>query len=108
MKAERLDFDALLESVADGAAVDWASVDSRATTPAARRRVRNLRLVARVAELHRTLIPAESSEESDVADTRAADPQSPVDVERWGQLHVLRRIAGGAFGDVYLARDPQL
>ena len=55
MHPERDNYQALLESLADGVEVDWSALDSAATTDAERRRYRNLRLVARVAELHRTL-----------------------------------------------------
>ena len=47
--------EALLESLADGVDVDWEALDAVATTDVARRRYRNLRLLARLAELHRTL-----------------------------------------------------
>ena len=55
MKPERVEYQALLESLADGVEIDWAALDTFAETDLARRRYRNLRLVARVAELHRTL-----------------------------------------------------
>jgi hypothetical protein len=48
-------YEALLESLADGVDLDWKALDQAATTDVARRRYRNLRLVARLAELHRTL-----------------------------------------------------
>jgi hypothetical protein len=48
-------YEALLESLADGVDVDWGALDAAATTEVERRRYRNLRLVARLAELHRTL-----------------------------------------------------
>ena len=48
-------YEALLESLADGVDVDWEALDAVATTDVARRRYRNLRLLARLAELHRTL-----------------------------------------------------
>jgi hypothetical protein len=48
-------YEALLESLADGVDVDWKALDAAATTDGERRRYRNLRLVARLAEVHRTL-----------------------------------------------------
>jgi hypothetical protein len=48
-------YQALLESLADGADIDWGALDAVATTEVERRRYRNMRLVARVAELHRSL-----------------------------------------------------
>jgi hypothetical protein len=49
-------YEALLESLADGVDIDWEALDAAATTDAERRRYRNMRLVARVAELHRSLL----------------------------------------------------
>jgi hypothetical protein len=48
-------YEALLESLADGVDIDWEALDAAARTDAERRRYRNMRLVARLAELHRTL-----------------------------------------------------
>jgi hypothetical protein len=49
-------YEALLESLADGVDIDWGALDAAATTEVERRRYRNMRLVARVAELHRSLM----------------------------------------------------
>jgi len=49
-------YEALLESLADGLDIDWGALDAAATTDVERRRYRNMRLVARVAELHRSLM----------------------------------------------------
>src|SRR6266498_1123314 len=46
MNPERDNYQALIESLADGVEVDWSALDSAATTDAERRRYRNLRLVA--------------------------------------------------------------
>jgi tetratricopeptide (TPR) repeat protein len=104
MKPERIHYQAVLESLADGVEIDWAALETGAASDVERRRYRNLRLVARVAELHRTLAAEELG------------PAGPVDLDRqpapaptaWGHLDVGERIDGGAFGDVYLARDPHL
>jgi hypothetical protein len=48
-------YEALLASLADGVDIDWGALDAAATTDVERRRNRNLRLVARVAEVYRTL-----------------------------------------------------
>jgi eukaryotic-like serine/threonine-protein kinase len=103
MQPER-DYDSLLESVADGAQIDWAALEGSAATSAERTRYRNLRLVARVAELHRTLVLDEDvqSRSTLVDEAAAADPES------WGHLTVTSRIASGAFGRIYRARDSQL
>src|SRR6185295_15180747 len=97
MLPERDQYESLLESVADGAAVDWAALDAAAATSAERNRYRNLRLVARVAELHRTLVLEEEDRSLTNLDTSApaADPQT------WGHLSIASRLASGAFGQIY-------
>src|SRR5262245_9539323 len=103
MQPER-DYESLLESVADGAQIDWAALDGSAATSAERTRYRNLRLVARVAELHRTLVLDEDAEPSPplVQDLSAVDPVA------WGHLTIASRIASGAFGRIYRAHDSHL
>lgn len=105
MKPERLEYQAVLESLADGVEVDWAALETQAATAGERRRYRNLRLVARVAELHRTLV---IDDNAPAVDPAGADAHLLSVPGRWGHLEVQERIAGGAFGDVYLARDPHL
>ena len=104
MLPERDQFESLLESVADGADVDWAALDAAAATNAERKRYRNLRLVARVAELHRTLVLEEEDRvlTSLDADAASADPVT------WGHLAIASRLASGSFGQIYRAHDPQL
>lgn len=104
MLPERDRYESLLESVADGADVDWAALDAAAATSAERTRYRNLRLVARVAELHRTLVLDEEDRvlTSLDADAASADPVT------WGHLSIASRLASGAFGQIYRAHDPQL
>ena len=113
MKPER-DYQALLESLADGVEVDWAALDTGATTDRDRRRYHNLRLVARVAELHRTLVVDDNEPTLRPSAPGAVGPgagqNGPILATpgTWGHLDVQERIAGGAFGDVYLAHDPHL
>ena len=97
---------ALLESVADGRELDWVALEAAARTPEDERLVRNLRLVARVADLHRTL-PIRPVDPSHTDGGPDADTTCPY-IDRWGHLEVLDSIGSGAFGDVYAARDPQL
>jgi serine/threonine protein kinase/tetratricopeptide (TPR) repeat protein len=104
MLPERDQYESLLESVADGANVDWAALDAAAATNAERKRYRNLRLVARVAELHRTLV----LEEEDRSLTSLDDDAALADPATWGHLSIASRLASGAFGQIYLAHDPQL
>ena len=50
-------YQGVLESLADGADIDWTRIDVGARSDIDRRRYRNLRLLARVAELHRAIRP---------------------------------------------------
>src|SRR4051812_15481237 len=106
MQPERDAFESLLESVADGTEVDWAALDSSASTSAERTRYRNLRLVARVAELHRTLVIDEGQRDESLPALRVESP--PKDPRTWGQLSITSRVASGAFGQIYRAHDPGL
>jgi eukaryotic-like serine/threonine-protein kinase len=103
MQPER-DYESLLESVADGAEIDWGALEASAATSAERTRYRNLRLVARVAALHRTLVLDDevSSPLSLVNESTSGDPDA------WGHLTIKSRIASGAFGRIYRAHDSQL
>jgi serine/threonine-protein kinase len=103
MKPERIDYDALLESLADGVDLDWDAIARAAVTDQDRRRYGNLRLVAKMAELHRTFAGDAGDEALTVTLDRPATPR-----EMWGHLEVGDRLAGGSFGDVFMARDPQL
>jgi len=106
MHPERDNYQTLLESLADGVEVDWSALDSAATTDAERRRYRNLRLVARVAELHRTLVL--DDEYGTPSPRPFADKAPGDDPTTWGHLSVRGRLASGAFGRIYRAHDPQL
>lgn len=106
MNPERASYEALLESLADGTEVDWAALESAAATNADRLRYRNLRLVARVAELHRTLVL--DDEHAAGSGRLAADIGSADHPATWGHLSVHARLAAGAFGRIYRAHDPQL
>lgn len=103
MQPER-DYQSLLESVADGANIDWAALDASAATSGDRARYRNLRLVARVAELHRTLV---LDDEGELPSPMREDP-SAADPSTWGHLTIASRMAAGAFGRIYRAHDTQL
>lgn len=105
MSGDPLRLDALLESVADGSDVDWDAAEAAADENQ-RRIVRNLRLVASIAKVHRS-IPDEVSD----------PPGPPVGLHtgavapgegQWGHLLLLETIGEGSFGDVYRARDPWL
>ena len=101
MSAEPKGIDALIESIADGGTIDWAAIEASAADERQRRLIGHLRLVAGVAEVHRTT-PAEEP-------NGAMPAASPVDaIPRWGHLLLLEKIGEGTFGEVYRARDPWL
>jgi serine/threonine protein kinase/tetratricopeptide (TPR) repeat protein len=94
-------FNTLIESVADGDPLDWDALDA-AAEGSRQRLLRHLRLVARVAEVHRSAVGVASSELSTEV-THAAIEAAP-----WGPFVLLSRVGEGAFGEVYRARDPWL
>lgn len=89
------------ESVADGRAVDWDAIESQ-VTPEDRHLVRQLRVVAGLAELHRSL------PDTPAAPVLRRPSLSVPALGTWGHLSVLERIGGGAFADVFRAWDREL
>ena len=106
MSADPLRLEALLESVADGSEVDWDAAEAAADEDQ-RRIVRNLRLVASIAKVHRTLpddVADSPAPSAAVLHTAAVGQGTP----SWGHLLLLESIGEGSFGEVYRARDPWL
>ncbi len=101
MGAEPKNIDALIESIADGGTIDWTSIEAAASDDRERRLIGHLRLVAGVAEVHRTT-PEE------LADTATRPMEADQSLQRWGHLLLLDKIGEGTFGEVYRARDPWL
>ena len=87
----------LIDSVVEGADVNWDDVTGAARSDQERHLIDELRTVADIAQVHRVFAAAPGE-----------DTISPLDLSGWGDLEVIERLGGGGFGDVYLARDGRL
>jgi eukaryotic-like serine/threonine-protein kinase len=87
----------LIDSVAEGADVNWDDVTSAARSDHERQVIEDLRTVADIAQVHRIFASAPEH-----------DTIRQLDLSGWGDLEVIERLGGGGFGDVYLARDGRL
>jgi eukaryotic-like serine/threonine-protein kinase len=98
---------ALAESVADGAAVDWSSFESRADARE-RRLIRHLRLVDSISALYRSIPePADTIRDARSAPAAANAAAEPADL-RWGRLVLRERIGQGMSAEVFRAFDTEL
>jgi eukaryotic-like serine/threonine-protein kinase len=110
----------LLASVADGVFPDWALLQARAPDDRARRAIENLRLVAGIAEFHRSfpgpagaVAAVDTDHEAKTAATvstpsAAASTERPPLLTRWGHFRLVRRVGEGSYGEVYESCDTQL
>jgi tetratricopeptide (TPR) repeat protein len=113
MRRKADDIRDLVEAVADGEPVDWDAAESLANTPAERRTIRRLRVVARVAGVYR-----DAGVVHGAPDSQRRRSAGSVGVgapllrlapgTRWGGLEVIECLGAGTFGDVYRARDLRL
>jgi serine/threonine-protein kinase len=109
----------LAATLADGAAVDWAALEAELGTEAERAIFRQLRVIADIAELHRSL-PDEGPDAQSLAATppAALEPDSPLpssmggepdpdepDLGTWGPYRLLRVLGPGTLGRVVRATD---
>ncbi len=94
----------LAESVADGSTIDWAAAEATASSDQ-KAIIRQLRIVADLARLHRSLPGGPTDTTVDAVGRR---PSATPAIGNWGHLALLERIGGGTFGEVYRAWDPQL
>jgi tetratricopeptide (TPR) repeat protein/tRNA A-37 threonylcarbamoyl transferase component Bud32 len=96
--------DDLAGAILDGTPIDWAAAES-SSERSARPLVKQLRVLAAVAELHRGTATRMSTP-SQVTQSRVE--QNIAAPEQWGHLRLFERIGQGAFGEVYRAWDTRL
>jgi len=104
MRAEGKDpedfFLSLAASISDESKVDWDQAEESATGEH-REVVHYLRAISRIAAANRTADWGLDAEEPGREEQQEG-------LGRWGHLELLEKIADGAFGEVYRARDPNL
>ena len=89
----------LAGAILDGTPIDWAAAES-GVDPSDRSLLDGLKVLAAVADLHRSAAPSPAAS--------AADRLQLGNATRWGHLTVLERVGAGAFGEVYRAWDARL
>jgi len=95
----------LAEAVADGFDVAWADAEASAKSPEQREIIRHLRVLADLANLHRSGPIEDSSTPAVLNDeTARSSPLFP----SWGPLEIRAEVGSGTFGAVYRAWDPRL
>ena len=97
--------DDLVSAILDGTPIDWGAVES-SSDGAARPLLRQLRVLAAVADLHRGLTPGTESRARFPTD--CVEPPGVGAPVLWGHLRLVERIGRGAFGEVYRAWDTRL
>ena len=104
-------------AIADGAPVDWESVESSASTAEERAIIVQLRLLAAVGMVSRTGLhegPPPGAAGVAAGDTTNRDEPSTIEAgvgirpARWRHLTVSEVLGRGGFGTVYRAVDPKL
>jgi serine/threonine protein kinase len=104
--------DQAIDSVADGAALDWDALDRQAGDDE-RELLKALRVLAGIADLHRSLHDADEPTQGVMAREPSATVNdfAPSVAERrdvWGRYELRQKVGAGSFGAVYRAWDPQL
>jgi eukaryotic-like serine/threonine-protein kinase len=107
---------AIARAIIERGHIDWLDVESSADEEVQRSTIRQLKVIAKIAELHRGIADVPASPGLPVTRLleRAPDPvESGPDLAAmpavlWGPLKLLHRIANGSFGEVFLALDMRL
>src|SRR6185436_14269239 len=92
-----------VKAIVDGDAVDWSALEKGARTDAERERLKYLRLIGEVADLHRAI--AGSLEDSEEAPTtsdqdRVSSESADRMAQPWGKYGLVEKVGEGAFGSV--------
>ena len=112
----------LASAISDGVEVDWSAVERSTADEHERSLLRDLKIIAGIADLGRSgesaegmTVAGQSGEvldpgvvEVSTVEASVANPDLEGLPRRWGHLEMRRRIGVGAFGDVYLAWDTLL
>ena len=96
---------AAAEAIADGRPIDWAALDVNAADPAAQHVLDELRVLAALADVHRSPDPTVLLAAGDEPTMAVRDPTPR---GGWGSFRLLEELGHGTFGTVYRARDPRL
>jgi eukaryotic-like serine/threonine-protein kinase len=93
----------LARAIVAGTRVDWASAESTAADESLRNVIRQLKVIAEIADVHASApLPVEFP-------TTVSVPQATSGIlGTWGPLRLLEKVGRGAHGEVYRAWDPQL
>jgi serine/threonine protein kinase/tetratricopeptide (TPR) repeat protein len=102
----------LAAAIADGSGVDWGDVERGISAPEQRGLVEQLRLIARITRLHRSVgNPPEPDGQPKGASSPSGDErldQAAPASDRWGELLLIEQVGQGSYGTVYRAHDPRL
>lgn len=107
---------AIARAISSGLPVDWGSADSNVSDATMRAIVRELKVVAEIAELHGTLGPPDAdvsvwdsiAQSSGAAEEPTATAVEEARLPAWGPLLLVERVGRGAFGEIYRAWDRRL
>ncbi|MCC6164819.1 MAG: protein kinase [Acidobacteria bacterium] len=130
MSAQRTRLLELAASVADGTVdIDWTQLDASVQDEEDRQLLEDLRVLAGVAQLHRSdpaaasgltesrtvrgrvvgrIGPVLTDTDAPTVEERVLPPPSLSPMGRWGHLDLIEQIGQGSFGNVYRARDTRL
>ena len=93
--------DPLARAIVEGLQVDWQSAESSAPDDATRGLVRELAVIAAIAEIH-------SASTNPGEEPAGAAASAAPDVPAWGPFRLLERVGQGEYGEVYRAQDTRL